>query len=67
MALFFIFRYTGPCTNMLLVMQILTGVPPLSVAAVLEVRLYKRKFFSSFMRNEINLQPLNDSSTNIEM
>jgi hypothetical protein len=48
MALFFIFRHAGPCTNMLFVMQILTGVPPLSLATVLKIRLYRRKFCSSF-------------------
>jgi len=52
---------------MLLVMQILTGVPPLSVATVLKIRLCKREFLFFFLRNEINLQPLNDSSTNMEM
>jgi len=52
---------------MLLVMHILTGVPPLSVATVWKIRLYRGTFLFFFLRNEINLQPLNDSSTNMEM
>ena len=52
---------------MLLVMQILTGVPPLSVATVLKIRLYRRRFLFFFLRSEINLGPLNVSRTNMEM